>query len=528
MRKLSFLLAALAMVLGLSQCRKPAMSSYSGPVGDRVFQHVTVSTGYGDNNSKLDLSNVAGQLKLTWTENDVMKVYEGGENVSGDGLKIVGPISEDGLSATFEGDILAGDGELTFRVGKKPTVEEKSFESQDGTLDYIKNKLLCVENTKKICFNPEGKYDNISMGLPYALLKLDLSYFATPAKDGDVTVEIRKEKENKEQNNPIASVKCASDKLKEVYVAIPADFVPEGGNPKEETYVFSAPDSGLDDVEIPFPIGANSFYTSDDGSGQGSGDPIVIKPEQPTPQHEAVNMGLPAPYDKLEWSKYNLGVDPEDLDAAADWYGDYYAWGATETWYSAGGQTSSPTWKEGYSDGYSRANCPFTNGTYSNSNKKAFTKYIPTGKTDYWAGDGDPDNKLVLESSDDAATQAWGGGWRMPTTEEWKALYDNNTFEWLAADVESAKVSGFKAVAAGYLVIKGKDSSLDPTVYLFLPAAGCRYDASLLDAGSNGYYWSSSLYSSSPRSAYYMFISGNVSPQSYNYRYYGFTVRPVR
>ena len=485
------------MVLGLSQCRKPAMSSYSGPVGDRVFQHVTVSTGYGDNNSKLDLSNVAGQLKLTWTENDVMKVYEGGENVSGDGLKIVGPISEDGLSATFEGDILAGDGELTFRVGKKPT----SFELQQGTLDYIKEYLFCIENTNQIYFNLEGKY-NISMGLPYALLKIDLSYFGSDTKGDMVTVTIAKKAENKASDEVIASVECAPDKLGEVYVAIPADFVEDGGESETKTYVFSVPGTEKS-VEMPFPIGANSFYTSNNGSGQGSGNPIVIKP------HETVNFCTP----NLEWSVCNLGASkPED-------YGDYYAWGETAPYYQNGAWCEHPSHNSGItfdaSAGYGWKN--YLDGSSTSWDASKDWKPYGTGTT--------------LTSDHDAATQAWGGYWRMPTTAEWKALYENNTFEWLKAGDSSEKVEGFKAVAAGYLVVKGGKNSdaLDASVYMFLPAAGDRSGTSLIFAGSSGYYWSSSLDSSNPYFAYNMgFYSGNVTPQDRSNRYFGFSVRPVR
>jgi hypothetical protein len=33
---------------------------------------------------------------------------------------------------------------------------------------------------------------------------------------------------------------------------------------------------------------------------------------------------------RTRWFKYNLGVNPEKLNTAKDWYGDYYAWGETK------------------------------------------------------------------------------------------------------------------------------------------------------------------------------------------------------
>ena len=60
-----------------------------------------------------------------------------------------------------------------------------------------------------------------------------------------------------------------------------------------------------------------------------------------------------------------------------------------------------------------------------------------------------------------------------------------------------------------------------------IPAAGSRSDSDLSDAGSGGYYWSSSLDTGYPRNAWYVvFDSGDVGSSSYG-RYYGRSVRPV-
>ena len=64
-------------------------------------------------------------------------------------------------------------------------------------------------------------------------------------------------------------------------------------------------------------------------------------------------------------------------------------------------------------------------------------------------------------------------------------------------------------------------------IALFLPAAGNRNGTSLNNAGTNGNYWSSSLYST-PNNAYNMNFNGSsVNPQNNNYRYNGRSVRPV-
>ena len=51
--------------------------------------------------------------------------------------------------------------------------------------------------------------------------------------------------------------------------------------------------------------------------------------------------------------------------------------------------------------------------------------------------------------------------------------------------------------------------------------------SSVNNAGSNGYYWSSTWYSNTY--AYYMyFYSSGVSPQNYRSKYHGFAVRCVK
>ena len=64
---------------------------------------------------------------------------------------------------------------------------------------------------------------------------------------------------------------------------------------------------------------------------------------------------------------------------------------------------------------------------------------------------------------------------------------------------------------------------------IFLPASGYRDRTSggLGSVGSYGYFWSSAVYSAAY--AYSLgFYSGGVNPLGYDYRAYGFAVRPVR
>ncbi len=181
--------------------------------------------------------------------------------------------------------------------------------------------------------------------------------------------------------------------------------------------------------------------------------------------HEYVDLGL-----SVKWATCNVGASkPED-------YGDYFAWGETET-------NSVYSWST-YFDS--------VNGSSSN-----FDKYAK-------------DKKTVLDPEDDVAHDKWGANWRIPTKAEQDELRTKCSWTWTTQNgVNGRMVSG----------PNGKS--------IFLPAAGARLGGSLSEVGSWGYYWSSSLNSSDSGSAYHLnFGSGNVGWGSSS-RYCGRYVRAV-
>lgn len=96
---------------------------------------------------------------------------------------------------------------------------------------------------------------------------------------------------------------------------------------------------------------------------------------------------------RLIFTKSNLIAT--GLAASESAYGDYFAWGATEPWYSSiSGSTFS--WKAGHDSGYASGTAPTFNGKY----------------------DGIKD----FEMADDPARQILGGDWQIPTLEIWQAL----------------------------------------------------------------------------------------------------------
>ncbi len=203
------------------------------------------------------------------------------------------------------------------------------------------------------------------------------------------------------------------------------------------------------------------------------------------PEHEYVDLGLPS---GLLWATCNVGAEaPEE-------YGDYFAWGETQP----KGEYNWSTYQ--YSNG----------GFYDEWGEELYshlTKYCTDANYGY---NGFTDDLTTLLPEDDAATANWGSDWRMPSEEEWQELYCNTTVTWTTQNGVN-----------GRLFTASNGNSL------FLPAAGYRLGSSFTNAGSWGYYWSSSLTDFPDYAVGFSFGSNEYGMSNYN-RYYGRSVRAVR
>ena len=205
--------------------------------------------------------------------------------------------------------------------------------------------------------------------------------------------------------------------------------------------------------------------------GTAYGEEMSFTTETPA-VHEYVDLGL-----SVKWATCNVGANsPEE-------YGDYFAWGETEP----------------------KSIYDFSTYKYCNGSDITLTKY------NYSSSKGTVDNKTTLELSDDAARANWGGSWRMPTTAEQDELRENCTWTWTTQN----GVYGYKVTS------KSNGNSI------FLPAAGF-LDSVLYSAGSDGCYWSSSLYMyDDPNVADKLGFNSSLVGWYGDYRCYGLSVRPV-
>ena len=193
--------------------------------------------------------------------------------------------------------------------------------------------------------------------------------------------------------------------------------------------------------------------------------------------HEYVDLGLPS---GTLWATCNVGANsPEE-------YGDYFAWGETET-----------------KEVYTWETHKWCEGTIS-----TLTKYNSDSDI------GIVDNKRELDPEDDAATVNWGTAWRIPSREQCLELISK--CDWTYTTMNGVN---------GFLV-----SSKSNVNSIFLPAAGLYSwwkNGTLDDVGTHGNYWTRNCYS---EAGICLYFNGTTQPDglSNTYRCQGMTVRPVR
>ena len=195
-------------------------------------------------------------------------------------------------------------------------------------------------------------------------------------------------------------------------------------------------------------------------------------------EHEWVDLGLPS---GTLWATCNVGANsPEE-------YGDYFAWGETMPKFNY-------TWS------------PYK---WCNGSDTTLTKYCTDSSYGY---NGFVDNKTELDPEDDAAYINWGPSWRMPTTEQQRELYENCSSVWTTQNGVNGRL------------ITGPNGNT-----MFLPAAGYRWYTWLRYEGSEGRYWSRTLYSINTYSGYKLNIDSGYWEYWYGIeRDCGLTVRAVR
>ena len=202
--------------------------------------------------------------------------------------------------------------------------------------------------------------------------------------------------------------------------------------------------------------------------------------------HEYVDLGLPS---GTLWATTNVGATSETD------YGGYFAWGETVDKFGNG--ETAYTW---------------SNYEYGSAYNE-LTKYCPENNSNYWNGEGSPDNLNELEASDDAASVNWGGEWHMPTSGQCQELINNTVSAW-TSDYNDSGVAG--------VVFTAQNGNS-----LFIPAAGNVWDEGREGVGSWFGVWASSLGTGSPNDAWYLSGGNGGVGVNGDVRYGGCSVRGV-
>ena len=190
------------------------------------------------------------------------------------------------------------------------------------------------------------------------------------------------------------------------------------------------------------------------------------------PKPTAVDLGL-----SVKWASFNLGASTPEGS------GDYFSWGETAP-------KSSYTW---------------STYAYGQSKNGPFSEYVVD------AASGTPDYKTILDLEDDADDAIWGVAWRMPSKEELQELRNNCNWLWTTMN----GVAGYKV------------TSKTTGNFIFLPAAGMMSGSKVQNAGTEGDYWSSSLYTAESCSSWSPYFTSSQFSTGDCYRYFGLPVRAV-
>ena len=236
MKKVSLLLAAFALVIGLSQCKKPNLPVLN--IGET--QHVVINASWDNGGAKIDQN---GTL-FKWTIGDKLTVSGGA----------TGELTcTDADNSIFEGTITKNTGaEITFTFGSK-TYDETFFLNQTGAL----NDAVLLKS-QELAYSADGNYGNVSMKMPHAVLKLNLSALG---KEGGTEVTI------KADGVKVASVAGVTKASTGVYVAVPVE---ECRNAKRYEFVSIVGGASCNGWELK----ENTFYTLKNEDGAA----IVIEP----------------------------------------------------------------------------------------------------------------------------------------------------------------------------------------------------------------------------------------------------------
>lgn len=541
MKKIVFVLSSLALLFGLTQCKKNLDTVNPAATGK---VHITYSTG----GSKTNISDAG---VVTWTAGDVCHVYASTTGYLGALTLSAGAGTN---TATFSGSLSAWTDNETLRFYYLGTNTKKAdntfvidYSAQDGTLATIASKYHVSCYTEENVLASKTSFSGQMLN-QMALAVFDVSGFGS----GNVKIyaesgfrNMIKISSTGELSYGVAGINPDVDNLSghivigaagaKKYVAL----LPSDG---EITMRFTSQSkTGSDEACT---IAANDFI--------GSSAAVAITAADVVSDY--VDLAVASSYEfsvasgtTVKFAKGNLVYDQGRFKMHSTQYGRCF---------TSNGDASSQTKVSGTFDlfgwgtaGWNNGNLLYMPYTLSNSSSAPYTSAHGNG---YGPTDG---SNYKIDLTGTYANSDWGvyqfgmdaeSGWRTLTTGERQYLfYDRTGADKKYASATVNSVPGIVLLPDTWTLPTGCSfkagmngweyntydvdawASMEANGAVFLPAAGYRNGTDVNFVGNRGSYCSSSSNEYNAGYAYSVYFTGNnVSPSSQ--RYLGQSVRLVR
>ena len=520
MKRLTLILAALALTLGLSQCKKTETPT----TNEGVF--ITLTAGYG-NGTKTGFTPETGAFAWTGTTESPEYI-----NVGGSTHGYLGQLTstQSGAIATFSGTIAPSEGETLyfFYLGKGDHASATSvdFSSQDGTLENVTNYHIAI--SEGVEYTGQTSFST-TLNMKMAIAYFDVNGFKN-ANEATETVYLHGEEVYSTAiidytNGTITGETKGYINLGTAnngkYVAL----IPSVST--ETTLKFDS-NSKWGAMNFLRGIQAGRYYSNSGAALTVTAGALL---EGTIPGLFSVSATKMVRFSKgnLQYNNGTWNFHENQYDrcftADGDVSSNYTSEGTFDLfgWGTSGynhGATNYQPWNTGFNN----------NSLYYAYGEQTYNLYDQSGQADW--GYNAISNSGNTENS----------GWRTPTNAEWGYVFNTRTN--FAAKWGHGNVNGVNGMILlpdewtlpGGLTFTSGNSSwanvynsgqwaqMEANGALFLPAAGfCEF--SLMNAGSAGNYWSGSYNSSNAHNVY--FSSNYLNPQNSASRYYGRSVRLV-
>lgn len=379
MKRISTIVMALTLVLGLSQCKKNDQNNVENQ-NDPVTITLNVS---GNNGSKVIVNPATGTVDFE--NNDQIIVASGGKYVGT--LTYNGSLFTGAISNATEGYPLQ-----FYFLGNLTPTETLTAGITESCSVIISDQ---TEHLPVISAAPSNENYTASTTdyTAHLLNKCALVKFnVTTASEAATCVT--------GFNNKV-TVNFSENTLTNSQESNGVVTLPAGNG---EKWAILLPNEALESGESGSAYSVDSVYTGTRGAVPAISNNMYLTmgiEVEITSFHSGgekwVNLGLPS---GILWATCNVGANnPEE-------YGDYFAWAETQP-------------KSVYS-GYN-----YIYYIFENTWHYGYTKYCPNSDYGY---NNYTDNLTILQPCDDAAAANYGG--RTPTEMEWRELRDNCTSTW--------------------------------------------------------------------------------------------------